>query len=118
MPDKHKLIRLPLVLVRAFENFNRFKPMKKVPVYDQHLVKPETDPSVIRINEDVFLPLYADASKMLQTFYIHKVPLPAAELATIVHLHLSISTKFIRDKSVTSQSIKTLWVIFSRAEID
>lgn len=86
-----------------------------MPVYDQHLIKPETDPSVIRINEDQFLPLYADASKMVQSFYMHKVAIPPAELGTILHHHLKISGKFIRDQSVTLQSIKTLWIIFSRA---
>lgn len=91
--------------------------MKKVPVYDQHLVKPETDPSVIRIGEDLFMPLYADASTMLQTFYLQKVPLPPAELATVLHYYMSISNKFIRDKTIATQSIRTLWVVFSRAEL-
>ena len=73
VPEKSKLSKLPLILVRSFENFNRFKPIKKVPVYDQHLIKPETDPSIIRINEDQFIPLYTDSSKMIQAFYINKV---------------------------------------------
>jgi hypothetical protein len=72
---------------------------------------------VIRIGEDQFLPLYADASTMLQTFYLQRVPLPPAELATVLHFYLSISNKFIRDKSVATQSIRTLWVVFSRAEL-
>jgi hypothetical protein len=118
VPEKQKLSKIPLVLIRAFENFNRFKPIKKVPVYDQHLIKPETDPSVIRINEDQFLPLYADASKMVQAFYINQVPIPAKELGTIIHYHLKISGKFIRDKSVALQSIKTLWIIFSKADLN
>jgi hypothetical protein len=73
---------------------------------------------VIRINEDQFLPLYADASRMLQTFYVHKVPLPASELGSVLHYHLTISNKFIRDKTVAAQSIKTLWVVFSRADLN
>jgi hypothetical protein len=91
--------------------------MKKVPVYDQHLVKPETDPTVIRIGEDLFLPLYADASTMLQTFYLNRVPLPSEELAKVLHFYMAISNKFIRDKTVAAKSIHTLWVVFSRAEL-
>lgn len=117
VPEKEKLAKLPAVLTRAFVNFDRFKPIKKVPVYDQHLIKPETDPTVIRINEDQFLPLFSDSSKMIQTFYINKVAVAEEFLGTILHLFLKIATKFIRDKSVASDSIKTLWVVLERAEL-
>lgn len=64
------------MLVRALENFGRFKPMKKVPVYDQHLVKPESDPSVVRMHEEQFVPLFGDASAAVQAFYLHRVLVP------------------------------------------
>jgi hypothetical protein len=112
------LAKVPVILTRAFENFNRFKPIKKVPVYDQHLIKPETDPTVIRINEDQFLPLFGDSAKMIQAFYIHRVGIAPQELGQILHLFLTISSKFIRDKSVVHDSIKTLWIVFERADLN
>lgn len=89
--------------------------MKKVPVYDQHLVQPETDPSIIRINEDIFLPLFKNCSETIQSFYLNKIAIPLNELSKIIYFYITISKKFIRDKSVVLESIKTLWIIFERA---
>ncbi len=87
-----------------------------MPVYDQHLIKPETDPSVIRINEDQFLPLFADSSKMIQAFYMNKVLIPPKELGSILYYYLKISNKFIRHQLVAVDSIKTVWVVFERSK--
>lgn len=54
---------------------------------------------------------------MLQTFYLNRVSLAPGELAKVLHFYLAISNKFIRDKSVGDRSIRTLWVVFCRAEL-
>jgi hypothetical protein len=48
--DKGKLVALNRVVRAAAENLIKFDPVKKVPVYDQHLQKPPTDSTLIRVN--------------------------------------------------------------------
>lgn len=74
--DRSKLISLNKVIKAAAENLAKFDPVKKVPVYDQHLQKPPSDPSLIRVNEDVFVPLFVSESQAIQTFYTFKTPIP------------------------------------------
>lgn len=70
--DKQKLTPIHQVLKAALENMMALDPVKKVPVYDQHLVKPQTDSSLIRVTEDVYIPLFLGGSKAIQAFYYNK----------------------------------------------
>lgn len=90
-------------------------PVKKVPVYDQHLVKPQTDLSLARVTEDVYVPLFMHFSKAIQAFFYNKVPIPGKQLAPIIHLYLKSFMKFKRDKDMANEGIKTLWLIVERA---
>lgn len=118
VPEKTKLAKLHLVVVKSLENFSQFKPIKKVPIYDQHLVRPDPDTSLIRIPEDVFTPLFISCSQAIQAFYLHKIQIPPAELARIIYGYLLVFHKFVRDKTVLLHGIKTLWLVFERAEMD
>ena len=95
----------------AAENLNKFDPVKKVPVYDQHLQKPSNDSSLVRVNEDVFVPLFVAESQAIQTFYTYKTAIPPKELAPIVHIYLQTFQKFMRDKQMVAQGIKTIWLL-------
>ena len=44
-----KLNVVNVVVRAALTNLLTFYPVKKVPVYDQHLLKPPTDPSLIKV---------------------------------------------------------------------
>lgn len=86
-------------------------PVKKVPVYDQHLQKPQADPSLTRVTEDIYVPLFVGACKAIQTFYINKTAIPLANLGPILFLLIQSFRKFFRDPTMIASSIKTLWVV-------
>jgi hypothetical protein len=47
---KEGLAAVQAVLRAGLGNLVKFDPVKKVPVYDQHLLKPTTDAALIRVN--------------------------------------------------------------------
>lgn len=109
--EKEKLGAIHRILHAALENMMKLDPVKKVPVYDQHLVKPQTDPSLIRVTEEVYVPLFLGSSKALQTFYINKSTISPHSLAPILYLYLQSFKKFYRDSKMISSSIKTIWLV-------
>jgi hypothetical protein len=60
--ERSKLGALYGLVQAGTENLLQFDPVKKVPVYDQHLVKPQTDTTLIRVTEDIFVPLFISCS--------------------------------------------------------
>ena len=89
----------------------KFDPIKKVPVYDQHLVKPVTDPLLIRVNEDIFIPLYVSCSEAIQSVYYNKVHMEIGHLAPIMHLYLSVFNKFSRNVHMLAEGVRTMWLV-------
>jgi hypothetical protein len=79
--DKNGLVRLNKLLKSALNNLIKFDPVKKVPVYDQQFIKPQTDTSLIRITHDIFIKLFSNSSETLQSFYSNKISLPTKLLA-------------------------------------
>ena len=114
-PDKHKLLPLHQLLKSSMANLVSFDPVKKLPSYDQHLAKPKTDPSLIRVNEDIFLPLFTHASEAIQAYYYHKVEIPIEHLAPILRLYLLTFNKFSRDQKVLADGVRTIWLVLERA---
>lgn len=96
------LKELSQTLERCFSNLNKFKPEKKVPVYDQHLVdstRKEAENVQIAINEDTFLVLFKNASEAFRKFYLHKVTLTNSTLGQILETYVSLSRKMRTNSS-------------------
>lgn len=116
--EKGKLVGCSRIVQAGLENIAKLDPVKKVPVYDQYLQKPSADTSLTRVTEDVFVPLFLACSQALQSFYLCKHPIPPAALAPLLYNYTLSFSKFYRDKALVSESIRTLWLIFSRAKLD
>ena len=58
--------------------------------------------------------MFESCSAAIQAFHTHKVEIFPKELGQIIVTYITIAKKYIRQASICSQSIKTLWLIFNR----
>ncbi len=100
--DKSKLNELYKLVYAGLQRMMLLDPVRKVPVYDKHLIRPQTDFSLTRVTDDVFVPLFIDCSSALQNFYYHKVYLVPHHIAELLHLYIKVFNKYPKDKKVVS----------------
>lgn len=106
---------LSQIVERCMSNLNKFKPQKKIPAYDQHLIQSQQkdeESDLMKINEDTFLILFSNAGSSFRKFYLSKTLLTNSVFGQILESYLNLSMKMRRTSEGTLESIKTLWVVF------
>lgn len=113
-----KLTVVHEIVKAAIDNLHRLDPVRKVPVYDQHLLRPQTDPSLIRVTDEVYVPLFVGCCLAIQSFYSNKVVIDAKDLAPILHSFCLAFKKFSRSPIMVAESIRTIWLMLERSNFD
>ena len=100
------------IICECLKNLAKFKPTKKVPVYDQHLVKQDNDINILKTVDENYFHIFIFASKAISSYALRKISLPYGSLASICHFYIEAFDKIKKNKDMTMESIKTIWALF------
>lgn len=86
--------------------------MKKVPVYDQHLVKDESDPDIIRTSETNYIEIFHHCSQTFVYYYINKIEISKVNLAEIIDIYVKCLSKVAKYPESIAESVRAFWGVF------
>lgn len=67
--------------------------MKKVPVYDQHLVKPDNEPNLFKTSEENYVSMFLSASSSVSSYLMKKIVIKNSILAEILSVYIEAFKK-------------------------
>lgn len=65
------LVHSVKLVKKCLDNLSEFKPLKKVPVYDQHLAPEE--PNILKTSEQNYISLFVFSSKAISAYFLNSV---------------------------------------------
>ena len=92
--------------------------MKKVPVYDQHLLREDPDPNVIKTSEDNYFDIFRICSSSFALYFINKIPITNEQLAQLLCQYFKSFSKIFKQKESYRDAVKAIWAVFEKLHID
>ena len=111
-PSSTELKNSSKLLRESLNNLSNFQAMKKVPIYDQHLLKEDPNPDVIKTSEENYLSIFKFASLCIAHLYIKNIPINSSQLASLLFFYFKGLKKIERNKESCKEAIKAVWAVF------